>query len=82
MLAMPTLRAREAKAARKPQNSRCSPGANLFLVPLDGTGSWYRYHALSTVFLRSHVSEAEALPLYRAGSHWFEQNGLLDDAIH
>jgi len=57
--------------------------ANLFLVPLDST--WYRYHALFTDFLRKQsLSEIEgqAALLYRAASNWFEQNGLLNDAIH
>ncbi len=57
--------------------------ANLFLVPLDS--NWYRYHALFTDFLRKQsLSEVEgqAVLLYRAASDWFEQNGLLDDAIH
>jgi LuxR family transcriptional regulator, maltose regulon positive regulatory protein len=56
--------------------------ANLFLVALDATGVWYRYHALFADFLRSQLAETEALPLYRAASDWFEQNGWFDDAIH
>lgn len=54
--------------------------ANLFLVPLDST--WYRYHALFTDFLRCQTTNAQAAPIYRAASDWFEQNDLLDDAIH
>lgn len=54
--------------------------ANLFLVSLDST--WYRYHALFTDFLRKQISSEQAAPLYRAASNWFEQNGLLDEAIH
>jgi LuxR family maltose regulon positive regulatory protein len=56
--------------------------ANLFLVPLDSTGTWYRYHALFADFLRSQVPIDQAMPLYRVASGWLEQNGLLDDAIH
>ncbi|RPI30052.1 MAG: hypothetical protein EHM70_14835, partial [Chloroflexota bacterium] len=56
--------------------------ANLFLVPLDSTGTWFRYHVLFTDFLRRQMPDQQALPLYRLASHWFEQNGLLDDAIH
>lgn len=54
--------------------------ANLFLVPLDDT--WYRYHALFTDFLRCKVPPEQAAPYYHLASDWFEQNGLLDDAIH
>jgi LuxR family maltose regulon positive regulatory protein len=56
--------------------------ANLFLVPLDATGTWFRYHALFTDFLRSRPSTELTQPLYHKASLWFEQNGLLDDAIH
>lgn len=56
--------------------------ANLFLVPLDSSANWFRYHALFTDFLRRQLSSEQAAPFYRAASQWFEQNGLLDDAIH
>ncbi|MFZ5909671.1 MAG: LuxR C-terminal-related transcriptional regulator [Chloroflexota bacterium] len=54
--------------------------ANLFLVSLDQT--WHRYHSLFTDFLRKQVTPEQATPLYRTASDWFEQNGLLDEAIH
>ena len=56
--------------------------ANLFLVPLDSSGTWFRYHALFTEFLRRQLSSQQVEPLYRAASQWFEEYGLLDDAIH
>jgi LuxR family transcriptional regulator, maltose regulon positive regulatory protein len=56
--------------------------SNLFLVPLDPTSTWYRYHGLFADFLRSHMPRTEALPLYKAASRWFEENDLLEDAIH
>ena len=56
--------------------------SNLFLVPLDATGTWFRYHALFTDFLRRQLPAEEQPPLYMAASRWFEQNGLLEDAIH
>jgi LuxR family maltose regulon positive regulatory protein len=59
--------------------------SNLFLIPLDAAGTWFRFHALFSDFLRQQMQQRhpEQLPgLYRAASHWFEQNGLLDDAIH
>lgn len=56
--------------------------ANLFLVQLDPSAAWYRYHALFADFLRRQLPAGQAPPLYRAASLWFEENGLLDDAIH
>jgi LuxR family maltose regulon positive regulatory protein len=56
--------------------------ANLFLVPLDSSGTWFRYHALFGEFLRRQLASQQVEPLYRAASLWFEGNGLLDDAIH
>ncbi len=54
--------------------------ANLFLAPLDAT--WFRYHALFADFLRKQTTPEQVAPFYQAASEWFEQNGLLDDAIH
>lgn len=56
--------------------------ANLFLVPLDSTGTWFRYHALFTEFLRRQLSPEKTAELYHAASLWFEENNLLDEAIH
>lgn len=56
--------------------------ANLFLVPLDSTGTWFRYHALFTEFLRRQLSPEQSSKLYQAASLWFEENNLLDEAIH
>ena len=59
--------------------------SNLFLIPLDASGIWFRYHALFTDFLRQQMEHrnAEQIPsLYREASLWSEQNELLDDAIH
>lgn len=54
---------------------------NLFLVPLDNSRIWYRYHPLFADFLRHQLSTEQAQPLYSAASRWFEQNGLLEDAV-
>ncbi|CAG1016123.1 partial serine/threonine-protein kinase PknK, partial [Anaerolineales bacterium] len=56
--------------------------ANLFLVPLDSTGTWFRYHALFTEFLRRQLLPEQTAELYHAASLWFEENNLLDEAIH
>lgn len=56
--------------------------ANLFLVSLDSSGTWFRYHALFTEFLRRQLPPEKASGLYQTASLWFEENNLLDEAIH
>jgi LuxR family transcriptional regulator, maltose regulon positive regulatory protein len=59
--------------------------SNLFLIPLDTSGTWFRYHALFAEFLRqqmTHQSPEIILSLYKKAGLWAEQNGLFDDAIH
>lgn len=58
--------------------------ANLFLVPLDDTGEWYRYHHLFGEFLRNrlHLAFPNELPeLHFVASQWYEANGFTVDAI-
>jgi LuxR family maltose regulon positive regulatory protein len=55
---------------------------NLFLVSLDSAGLWFRYHALFTEFLRRQLAPERTEQYYDAASHWFEENNLLDEAIH
>jgi len=59
--------------------------ANLFLVPLDNTRVWYRYHHLFADLLRQclreTVSAEEVAGLYRAASGWCEANGDIHAAI-
>lgn len=58
--------------------------ANLFLVPLDETRRWYRYHHLFADLLR-HRLQALGTPavreLHGRASAWYEQQGLLAEAI-
>ena len=59
-------------------------GDNLFLIPLDDERQWYRYHHLFADFLgqRLHDTEPEKIPeLHHRASHWYEAQGLVDDAI-
>ena len=56
--------------------------ANLFLVQLDSSITWFRYHALFTEFLRRQLRTEQTAELYRIASLWFEENNLLDEAIH
>jgi len=57
---------------------------NLFIVPLDDTRQWYRYHHLFAEVLQAHSMEEQPdrIPsLHRRASEWYEQNGLSADAI-
>ncbi len=60
--------------------------ANLFVVPLDVDGRWFRYHHLFADLLRSRLPQAlsvEAIPaLQRRASAWYERNGFIPDAVH
>lgn len=57
--------------------------ANLFLVPLDDTSTWYRYHHLFLDFLRErlHREQPRLVPeLHRRACRWYEQHGPVEDA--
>ena len=51
--------------------------ANLFLVPLDATRHWYRYHHLFAEVLETHLLEGrqDVADLHRRASHWYDQSG-------
>lgn len=55
--------------------------ANLFLVSLDSANTWFRYHALFTNFLRQKSEPGRFIPILSGAVDWFEQSGLLEDAI-
>lgn len=56
---------------------------NFFVVPLDDSGQWYRYHHLFAEVLRTHLKEGDAEPamLHRRASSWYEQSDMSADAI-
>jgi LuxR family transcriptional regulator, maltose regulon positive regulatory protein len=62
--------------------------ANLFIIPLDDKGIWYRYHPLFGEVLRNRLTassirgETNIAELHQRASVWFEGAGLIDDAIH
>jgi len=62
--------------------------ANLFIIPLDEEGVWYRYHHLFRQVLLNRLTasstngETNMAELHRRASGWFEEAGLIDDAIH
>ena len=58
--------------------------SNLFLVPLDRNGEWYRYHHLFQELLRSELERAEPdlVPrLLARAADWCEANGQPEAAI-
>jgi len=55
--------------------------ANLFLVPLDAQGRWYRYHRLFADYLRSQLGEDERRGLHGRAAGYFERAGLEPEAI-
>jgi len=60
-------------------------GANLFIIPLDQSRTWFRYHRLFSEILRhrlrtdNHITESG---LHKRASLWFQLHGFMDEAIH
>ena len=57
---------------------------NVFVVPLDEEGTWYRYHRLFSDLLRKQleVLRGGIIPqLHSKASQWFEKNGMIEDAL-
>ncbi len=60
--------------------------SELFLSPLDSRREWYRYHHLFQELLQQRlsieISPDQVKNLHRRASAWFEEHGLLDEALH
>jgi LuxR family maltose regulon positive regulatory protein len=59
--------------------------ANLFIIPLDQSREWYRYHRLFAELLRNRLNRSgdmEPAALHQRASQWYEQNGFPGKAIH
>jgi LuxR family maltose regulon positive regulatory protein len=60
--------------------------SDLFVIPLDEQGRWFRYHHLFQKLLQSRlkdrVNRDDLLSLYRRASRWFAENSLIDEALH
>ncbi len=57
---------------------------NLFVVPLDRRGEWYRYHRLLAEMLLSELRRrepGEELRVHRRAAAWYEERGLPEQAI-
>ncbi len=60
--------------------------SNLFTIPLDAHGQWFRYHNLFQELLQRQLKERasgdEIAQLNLRTSEWFESQGLIAEAIH
>ncbi|MDV6978028.1 LuxR C-terminal-related transcriptional regulator [Mycobacterium intracellulare] len=57
---------------------------NLFVVPLDTSRHWYRYHQLFGELLRTELRRTEpdlVAELHRRAATWFQGEGLIDEAV-
>jgi LuxR family maltose regulon positive regulatory protein len=57
---------------------------NLFVVPLDMSRRWYRYHHLFGELLRAELQRSQpglVAGLHRRAAAWFEAEGLIDEAV-
>jgi LuxR family maltose regulon positive regulatory protein len=56
-----------------------------FIIPLDDDGIWYRYHHVLQKVLRQRLARLTESAMLKAlhgrASNWFEQEGLIDEAI-
>ncbi|TFH35278.1 MAG: hypothetical protein E4G99_07655 [Anaerolineales bacterium] len=57
--------------------------SNFFIVPLDQTRGWYRYHRLFADLLRHRLdnSEYHAEQLHERASSWYAEHNYLEEAI-
>ncbi len=58
---------------------------NLFVIPMDAEGRWFRYHHLFADLLRAHLPQMLSIDeidrLHAKAASWYEENGLVQDAI-
>jgi LuxR family maltose regulon positive regulatory protein len=77
-----------AAVTRNPQARsllETAESSNLFLVPLDDTREWYRYHHLFQEFLLAELRRTypeEFVSLYRRASDWFADAGYSNEAVN
>ncbi|MDY7042269.1 MAG: LuxR family transcriptional regulator, partial [Chloroflexota bacterium] len=94
MLEIGDWRSKISAQEQSPISNRQSPSqqvleqleaANLFIVPLDNERKWFRYHRLFADLLRARQEQRFAsqdlATLHRRAANWYEEAGLLDDAV-
>ncbi|HEY9828793.1 MAG TPA: LuxR C-terminal-related transcriptional regulator [Stenomitos sp.] len=59
--------------------------SNLFVIPLDDEGQWFRYHQLFADLLLARLqasgSAEEIAMLHRRAALWYDQAGMMSDAV-
>jgi len=59
--------------------------SNMFLIPLDDTGQWYRYHHLFADLLRDlqgTLQKQMIAELHQRASHWYARADMVSEAVH
>lgn len=54
---------------------------NLFIVSLDNSHTWYRYHHLFSEFLRTGLNGGQKTEMCRKASLWCREHGLTEEAL-
>ena len=59
--------------------------SNMFVIPLDDQGEWFRYHHLFRDFLQRQLAnrynETEITALHNRASAWFAEHGLIEETL-
>ena len=59
--------------------------ANIFIIPLDDEGRWFRYHHLFADLLKARLQnsqpKASVQELHHRAARWYEQNGMIVEAV-
>ncbi|HEY3310399.1 MAG TPA: LuxR C-terminal-related transcriptional regulator [Anaerolineales bacterium] len=59
--------------------------ANLFVIPLDDDGQWFRYHHLFADLLKAHLRQTSRLEtinqLHERAAGWYQEAGMQTEAI-
>jgi LuxR family maltose regulon positive regulatory protein len=59
--------------------------ANLFVIPLDDEGQWFRYHRLFADLLKARLQQSlptdAIVALHQRAAAWYEQAGMTSEAI-
>jgi LuxR family maltose regulon positive regulatory protein len=60
-------------------------GKNLFVIPLDAEGTWYRFHHLFAEMLRMRLERQgvkAVAQLHLQAAQWYDQAGRVDDSLY
>ena len=83
-LTWPAVRCRHRPGRTAAARLEALERGNFFVVPLDDTRHWYRYHHLFAEVLAAQLraeQPEQVAPLHRRASAWYEQHGSAADAI-